>query len=503
MKRCIATALTALALAVPGLLLADDRPNVVLIMVDDMGFSDLGCYGGEIDTPNLDRLAQQGLRFSQFYNCAKCETTRATLMSGRYHPEVGIRALSGCVTIGEAMRGAGYTTLMTGKWHLSSTPFDRGFDHYFGHLSGACNFFTGDNTFRLDDEPFEVPKQGFYTTDANTDYAIRFLDEADRDKPFFLYIAYNAPHYPLQAPRAEVEKYRGKYRIGWDELRRRRYRRMLDLGILQRPYALSPRPDDVPAWQSLSDEEKDVQDLMMAAFAGMIDRVDQNVGRLVANLKSMGVFDDTLILFLSDNGACPFQRTKKETLQKMLMPWDPASYWTYDKGWAHACNTPFREYKRNQHEGGISTPLIAYWPRRIADSGSITQQPGHLVDIMATCLDVAKSEYPKTFNGQPVGPPRGRSLLPILAGKERTAHERLFFTFYGTHNALRAGDWKLVNKDQGPWELYNVAEDRTELNDHARLETQRMDQMRTQWEDLARGMDVTAKKGRSGKKSRK
>lgn len=493
MRHCFTIVLTAAWLAIPGTLRADERPNVVLILVDDMGFSDLGCYGGEIDTPHLDRLADGGLRFSEFYNCAKCETTRATLMSGRYHPEVGVGKLSNCVTVAEAMREAGYTTLMTGKWHLGSSPVQRGFDRYFGHLSGACNFFTGDNSFRLDDEPFDVPKEGFYTTDANTDYAIEFLEESDRGKPFFLYIAYNAPHYPLHVPRQEFEKYRGKYLIGWDELRSRRYRRILELGLLEREYPLAPRPDDVPAWDSLTDEEKDVQDLMMAAYAGMIDRVDQSVGRLVEKLKSLGVFENTLILFLSDNGACPFQRTKKETLEKRLLPWDPASYWTYDKGWAHACNTPFREYKRNQHEGGISTPLVAHWPRGIAEPGRITHQPGHLVDIMATCIDLARFEYPETYRGEPVGPPRGRSLVPILAGKQRTPPDRLFFTFYGTHNALRSGDWKLVNKDRGPWELYNVTQDRTELDDRAELEPDRLSEMKAQWDELARGMDVSPK----------
>ena len=402
LSRLVLLALTCCALPCQ----ADDRPNIVLVMVDDMGFSDLGCYGSEIDTPNLDQLAAAGLRFTQFYNCAKCETTRATLMSGRYHHEVGIGQLQRCITIAEGMRLGGYTTLMTGKWHLSSTPVERGFDRYFGHLSGACNFFTGDKTFRLDDSPFQVPKQGFYTTDANTDYAVQFLDQRDKEKPFLLYIAYNAPHYPLQAPRPDVEKYRGKYRLGWDALRQQRHTRMKELGIVKPDWPLSPRPDDVPAWDTLSDAEQDRQDLVMATFAAMIDRVDQNIGRLVRHLRSEQILDNTLFLFLSDNGACPFQRTSPATLEKNLMPWDPASYWTYDKGWAHACNTPFREYKRNQHEGGISTPLIAHWPRGIKQPGTLTSQPGHLVNIMATCLELAGVEYPQTFAGQSVGPPR-------------------------------------------------------------------------------------------------
>lgn len=482
---------------------ADERPNIVLVMVDDMGFSDLGCYGGEIETPNLDRLAKEGLRFTQFYNCAKCETTRATLLSGRYHPEVGIGKLNNCITIAEGMKLGGYTTLMTGKWHQASTPVDRGFDRYFGHLSGACNFFTGDNTFRLDDEKFDVPAKGFYTTDANTDYAIEFLDEADKDQPFFLYIAYNAPHYPLHAPEAEVRKYRGKYKIGWDALRRQRHARMKELGVVDADWPLSPRPDNVPAWDELTDAEQDQQDLMMAAYAGMIDRVDQNIGRLFEQLKEIGEYENTLFLFLSDNGACPFQRTTRVTLEQNLMPWDPASYWTYDQRWAHACNTPFREYKRNQHEGGISTPLIAHWPKGIDKAGAITHQPGHLVDIMATCLDLAKVEYPEGYNGKPVGPARGKTLAPIFAGEQREPHDALLFTFYGTHNAARAGEWKLVNKDAGKWELYNLERDRTELNDLSQSEPEKLRELKQRWEQLSKEVGGVKRKSKKNKKNQK
>lgn len=460
------------------------RPNIVLIMADDLGFSDIGCYGSEIHTPNLDRLAAHGLRFSQFYNCAKCETTRATLLSGRYYQEVGVQRIINCVTIAEVMRSAGYTTLMTGKWHLQSTPVQRGFDHYFGHLSGATNYFWGDKTFRLDANVFTVPRQGFYITDANTDYAIQFLKQRDTNRPFFLYVAYNAPHYPLQAPEEEVAKYRGKYKIGWDQLRAQRYARIKQLGLLQSNWKRAPRPKDVPAWDTLTPAEQDQQDLVMATYAGMIDRMDQNIGRLVDTLEQMGVLDNTLVIFLSDNGACPFQRTSAATRKNQLMPWNPESYWTYDKGWAHACNTPFREYKRNQHEGGISTPLIAHWPRGIAGAGKVTPQVGHLVDIMATCIDVAGATYPKQYGETLVGPARGLSLVPVLAGHQRTPHPYLFFSFYGTHNALRVGNWKLVNIDRGPWELYDMRADRTELNDLAGSQPERRQQMEKQWADV-------------------
>ena len=460
-----------------------------------MGFSDLGCYGGEVRTPNLDGLARRGLRFSQFYNTAKCSPTRATLLSGLYFPEVGEMQLRDCMTLGEAMKRAGYFTVMAGKWHLSRQPTDRGFDRYFGHLSGATNYFRGDNSFRLNGQPFEVPKSGFYTTDANTDYAIRFLDEARASgKPFLLYLAYNAPHYPLQAPKEEVEKYRGKYLCGWDELRRQRHRRQLDMGLFQKPWKLSPRPEDVPAWETLSDKEKQTEDLRMATYAAMIDRVDQNVGRLIAHLEKLGASDNTLILFLSDNGACPFQRSKRTDLP----PWDPGSYWTYDQKWAHACNTPFRWYKQNQHEGGIATPLIAHWPAGLKTApGAVSHEPGHLVDIMATCLDVAGSDYPKQHEGRPLKPLRGKSLLPILQGKQREGHEVLYFLF-ANNRAVRKGNWKLVSARGGPWELYDMDADRTELNDLAQAKPQLAAELAGLWEKWAQ--EVTAKGARGGAK---
>lgn len=450
----------------------DQRPNIIVTVVDDMGFSDLGCYGGEVVTPRLDRLAREGLRFTQFYNCAKCETTRATLLSGKYHPEVGIGQLRNCTTIAEAMRQQGYATLMSGKWHMTGNPVERGFDRYFGHLSGATNFFVGNDSFRIDDQPFDVPQSGFYTTDAFTDYAIEFLRGAPQDKPFFLYLAYNAPHYPLQAPREDVEKYRGRYRGGWDKLRIDRFARIREMGLLPDTAKLSPRPDDVPAWDTLSAEQQEIEELTMATYAAMIDRVDQNMGRLIDYLKETGQFDNTLILFFSDNGACPFQRTTKKTLDEKLMPWDPQSYWTYDKGWAHACNTPFREYKRNQHEGGINTPMIAHWPAGIRQPGRIVRQPSHLVDVMATSLDLGRRGALPELPGL-----RGQSLRPLFEAdgsdtSDKPSRDPLYFTFYGTHNAYRQGDWKLVNIDNGEWELYNLADDRSETKDVSRQHPQ-------------------------------
>lgn len=435
------------------------KPNIVLVMVDDMGFSDLGCYGGEIMTPNIDKLASQGVRFTQFYNTAKCSPTRASLLTGCYHREVGQQKLQNAMTLAEAMRRVGYTTIMTGKWHLKSMPVKRGFDRYFGFLHGANNYYKG--KFHLDDQPLDISEDGFYTTDAFTDYAMQFLDEAaEKEKPFFLYIAYNAPHYPLHALPEDIEKYRGRYMKGWDQLRDERYQRQLDMGLIKPEWKLTPRDEAVRAWDELSEEEKKEEDLTMAVYAAMIDRVDQNIGKLLAKLDELGVADNTLLLFLSDNGGCPFQRTKTPEIP----PGPAESYWTYHKGWAQVSNTPFRLYKQNQHEGGISTPLIAHWPGVIRP-GSMTDQPGHLIDIMATFLDITDSSYPETLDGVKLRPIRGKSLLPILKGGTRQPHEEIFFEF-AKYKALRSGKWKLA-WHKGPWELYDIEADRTELNDLA------------------------------------
>jgi len=484
--------------------LAGSRPNVVLIMVDDMGYSDVGCYGGEIETPNIDRLAARGIRFTNFTNCAKCETTRATLMSGRYHTEVGVRKLSGCITMPEVLKSGGYHTMMVGKWHLGQSPLDHGFDRYFGFLNGASNFFTGESTgggthFRLDRKEFTVPKTGFYCTDAFTDYALQFLGDWNgnsktQDRPFFLYVAYNAPHYPLQAPQGDVEKYRGKYLLGWDKLREARLKRMKELGIVPPDQELSTRPD-VERFADLSEEQKDHHDLMMATYAGMIDRVDRNVGRLLEEIEQLGETENTLVLFLSDNGACPFQRSRKQTIEKNLMPWDPESFWTYDQRWAFACNTPWRKFKQNQHEGGVSTPLIAHWPEGITHPGRIERQRGHLVDLHATFCELAGVAYPSEFQGEAVGPARGISLAPVFQEQPREDHAELFYYFNPQKTALLQGEWKLVDSK----ELYDFPTDRIESNDLSAKHPERFERMKARWQELAQEYGVKVRGRRKSK----
>lgn len=470
-----------------------ERPNVVLMMVDDLGFSDFGCYGSEIETPNVDALASGGLRLSQFYNTAKCHSSRICLLTGKYTFQAGNNAMDKALTVGEVMQANGYFTAMAGKWHLDKQPTDRGFMRYWGHLSGATNFFTGDDTFRLNGEPWDDFTDDFYTTDANIDYAIRFIDEGlDSGKPFFQYVAFNAPHYPLQAKKKDVKKYDGRYAIGWDQLRARRYAKQKELGLIDEKFALSARPGYIPAWEDLTDDERQWEEDRMEVFAAMVDSVDQNIGRLVKHLKAKGVYDDTLILLCSDNGACPFERTRG----KELKPWDPKSYWCYDVGWAHAGNTPFRWYKQNQHEGGISSPLIAHWPKGLtADKGSISHQPGHLIDLLATVMDATESTYPAKFSGKPTTPIQGKSLLPILRGQQREPHEWMYFQF-SNNRAIRKGDIKAVSARGGQWEVYDLSKDRSELNDLAPSKPQLAKEMAALWHRVAEEVDAAPEKMR-------
>lgn len=452
-------------------------------MADDLGFADLGCYGSEIETPRLDQLAAQGLRMTQFYNTAKCHSSRVSLLTGLYCDQAGAESLERGTTIARQLREAGYFTAMSGKWHLHDQPTDHGFDRYFGHLSGATNYFTGDNTFRLNGKVWNDFDSDFYTTIANTDYALQFVDEAlESDRPFFLYLAYNAPHYPLQALKQDYEKYRQRYQAGWDQIREQRYARQRELALFADEQVENlGRPSYIPAWDELSAEDQQWESDRMAAFAGMVDCMDREIGRLVDHLQSQGVFDNTLFLFVSDNGACPFERTKG----RELPPYDAGSYWTYDTGWAHVGNTPFRYYKQNNHEGGIASPAIIHWPQGLKQpAGTIDNSPAHLVDVMATCLDVSGGKYPQQIEDRPIEPLVGRSLLPLIEGKPLPPHPYLYFHF-GSNRALRQGDWKVVSLRSGPWELYNLAQDRNESTDLAQQYPDKVAALSHIWQSVA------------------
>lgn len=460
------------------------RPNVLLIMVDDLGYSDLGCYGSEIETPNLDGLAANGLRFSQFYNTAKCHSSRVSLLTGQYCIAAGDTSLAHAVTSAEVLQADGYFTAMSGKWHLDKQPTDFGFQRYFGHLSGACNYFRGDNTFRLNGEPWIVPDKDFYTTVADVDYAMQFLNEAEENvDPWFLYLAFNAPHAPLQALPEDYAKYKGRYDEGWDKIREQRVLRQHELGLLPKTSQPSERPAHIPAWETLTEKRKGFENKRMTALAGMIDRVDQEVGRLIEHLDETGELDNTLIWFVSDNGACPYDRVSQKIEAE---PTRGDVSWSDSTGWAWARNSPFRLYKQNQTEGGINTPTIVHWPAGLkTKAGSIERSPAHLIDILPTIADAAGSTIPTTFADRDLRPVSGQSLLPIFEG-ETIDREQPIHLLFSSDRGLRDGDWKIVSFRQGPWELYNIAIDRTEQHNLAHQNRDRLTQMALKWNEIAK-----------------
>ena len=462
------------------------KPNIIVVLVDDMGFSDLGCYGSEIPTPNLDRLAATGLRFTQFYNTGRCCPSRAALLTGLYSHEAGIghmldddkvpgyrgRLNDNCVTIAEVLGRAGYFTAMTGKWHVGQqagvVPWKRGFDRSLNAPAGGYYFPEGKtnriflNGRALADDAPELPKN-WYTTDLWTDFGIRFIDEARSEKkPAFLYLAYNAPHFPLQAPPEEIARFRGSYKIGWDKLRTRRNAKQKELGLVDPAWELSPRPDDVQAWEKLSEKDKDRFDEIMSIYAACVAHIDTSVGRLVEALKERGMFENTLIFLMSDNGG----NAESGPNGRLEGGHPGAAYSTVfcGKSWATLENTPFRRYKHFNHEGGVATPLIVHWPVGISARGEFRQQPGHLIDIMATCVDVAGAKYPGEFRGLPIPPMEGQSLVPAFENKP-VQRDALYWEHEG-NAAVRVDDWKLVRAGRsGKWELYDMKKDRTEMHD--------------------------------------
>ncbi len=460
------------------------RPNLVVILADDLGFSDLGCYGSEIETPNLDRLAAKGLRFSQFSNTAKCHSSRVSLLSGQWCRQAGDESMRHAVTIPEVLQGAGYFTAMTGKWHLEKEPTDFGFQRYFGHLSGATNYYTGDKTFRLNGREWNVPKNGFYTTVANIDHALSFLDEARREaKPWFLYVAFNAPHAPLQPLKEDYEKYRGRYDAGWDEIREARIARQQQLGLFGNALTPSLRPDHIPAWQDLPADTQDWESRRMSVLAALIDRMDREIGRLIADLEAKGELDHTLILFLSDNGACPYDR---RNLGKDLEPYDPAAKWTDSTGWAWVRNSPFSYYKQNQFEGGIATPAIVHWPQGLKTAkGAVVHDPAHLVDVLPTLAEIAGAKRPDSWPQRELRPLAGVSLKPILEGKPLGPRPAIHL-LHAKDRGLRDGDWKLVSYRSKKWELYRISDDRCELHNVADQHPELVAKMSAEWHRMTR-----------------
>lgn len=459
------------------------KPNILVVLTDDLGFSDLGCYGSEIATPNLDRLASNGLRFTQFYNTAKCHSTRVSLLSGRWCRQAGDVALTRAAILPEVLGSSGYFTLMTGKWHLEKQPTDFGFQRYFGHLSGATPYYLGNNTFRLNGQSWTVPSEGFYTTVANVDFALRFLREArEAKKPWFLYLAFNAPHAPLQPLEADYKKYLGRYDAGWDVIRATRVAKQKQLGLFGKNVEPCPRPEHIPSWDSLTPELRRWEARRMAAYAGLIDRVDQELGRLLADLQAKGELDNTLFLFLSDNGACPYDR---RTIGRDGEPFDPDSAWSDSTGWAWMRNTPFRYYKQNQFEGGIATPAIVHWPAGLKTTpGKLVDCPAHVVDVLPTLTEITNTTLPTSWPGRDLSPLSGISLAPVFAARQVESRPPIHLLF-SSDRGLRDGDWKLVSFQSEPWELYNLAQDRTELHNVAAEHPEIVERMAKLWFAMA------------------
>lgn len=521
LHRLLVLCLPFLAQALPAAPALPAKPNIIVILVDDMGFSDLGCYGSEIPTPNLDKLAANGVRFTQFYNTGRCCPTRAALLTGLYSHQAGVGHMmtatnapgyqghlnDRCATLAEVLKPAGYFTAMTGKWHVGMTnganPWLRGFERSLNAPAGG--FYQSDspkavlflNGEKIAKDDARLPKD-WYSTDLWTTFGLKFIDEALAEKkPFFLYLAHNAPHFPLQAPDAEIAQFRGKYLAGWDAIAQARYQRQLELGIIDKAWPKAPRANGIPDWESLSKAEKERFDRLMAVYAAVVHHMDKAVGDLVQGLSERGVLDNTLILFMSDNGG------NAEGGVHGTSNGDPSeakSTWFCGKGWAFVENTPFRLFKHFNHEGGIATPLIVHWPAAFKAleqdgganrRGQLCREPAHLIDIMATCADVAGATYPKELKGKPVTPMEGVSLRPALSGAPLTTAPRALFWEHEGNAAVRVGDWKLVRQGRnGKWELHNMKEDRTELKDLASAQPDKAKDLAAQWEAWAERAQV-------------
>lgn len=551
----------------------NERPNIILIMSDDMGYSDIGCYGSEIETPVLDNLAANGIRFSQFYNTARCCPTRASLLTGLYPAQTGMGFMTShenepgyqgeignqCVTIAEVLKPAGYRTYMSGKWHVARNssdedslkynwPLQRGFDRFYGTIVGAGSLWdpwalTRGNKFitPVNDTEYH-PEEKWYYTDAISDNAVKYIEEhqtTSPDNPFFMYVAYTAAHWPLHAPDDEIALHQGKYDEGFAAIRMKRYQKLIELGLINEKWAMS---EQVGLWDTLTNKEWYARN--MEVYAAMVSRMDKGIGEIVNSLKENKLLDNTIVMYLQDNGGCAetlgwlnrdntfaklpelrtFDPMDPDELQTRLVPEQtrdgfpvivqsekvmagpPHSYHAYGPTWANVSNTPFRKYKHWVHEGGISTPLIVHWPSTIQSKGEVRHQPSHLIDIMATIIDITGAVYPENHNGNDITPYEGKSLQGVFTENSEIEREAICFEHEG-NRGLRQGKWKLVSKaypgaghfrkvDEIPlneWALYDMEEDRTELNNLANENPEKVKELSEMWQKWAKRTNTVPK----------
>ncbi len=465
------------------------KPNLIMILADDLGYSDLGCYGGEIDTPNLDKLAAGGLQFSHYRTSAMCVTTRAALLTGMEYNMAGKQKMDRGIPLARALDAGGYRSIIAGKWHEAGNPTDAqfGFDDFFGFLGGATDYFNGGGDWRKDGKPFKQFGDDFYSTDAITDYAIEKANASiDEKQPFFIYLSYNAPHVPLQAPEKEVRKYldKGVYKNGWNPIRRARTAALIKRGLVDANTPVTqPVGADVEPWNLLSPAQKENEELKQATYAAMIDRLDQNVGRLVADLEKRGQLDNTLIMFASDNGA----DYEGITAKPGTIPWDRTTtgaraHLTGSNGWAYANSAPFRLYKHSGTEGGLASPLIVHWPKGIAvPAGTMLNQDVRLWDIYPTMLSAAGVQYNPNKEDK-VRPLMGETMTPIFADAKAPGTD-YFVSSYEFTRGLVSGKWKLSGFEDSPWELYDLQNDRAETTDLAAREPKVLADMIAKWND--------------------
>lgn len=538
------------ALATHPALAKDERPNIIVILSDDMGFSDLGCYGSEIPTPNLDKMASEGVRFTQFYNCARCCPSRAALLTGNASHQAGVghmlrqtgypgysdKLSTDVVTMAEVLKESGYRTYMTGKWHVARAispkgpkdawPMQRGFEKYYGIITGAANYYDpatlcrGNDFITVENDP-EYKPEHYYFTDAIGDNTIKFIDEHEKespDKPFFVYAAFTAAHWPMQAPEDEIAKQKGKYDAGYDAIRKARFEKLKKLGIIGEDIKLT---DTVGDWDKVEDKKWEARN--METYAAMVHRLDTNIGKIMEKLEKDGLASNTIVMFMEDNGGCAetIGRDYKTDYPDKLKPmgpnqlqtriWPPMQtrdgrpvktghevmagpadvYLSYGEGWANVSNTPFRLYKHWSHEGGISTPLIVHWPAGIPGDmlNKLVREPSHFIDIMATVVDAGKAKYPTEYKGAEIHPMAGKSLLPLVQGKDFDRGKPIFWE-HENNRAVRDGKWKIVTKGNGPWELYDMEADRSETNNLADQHPDLVKKMAGQWDEWAKANDV-------------